>query len=192
MATVGTVTHAVLDHYRKPRVLGLDLLRITASLSIISFHGNSTGLLGNDAVAVVLTNNGYLAVDIFFVLSGWLLTRQVLRMRASFTNGWAFAWRFWTRRWARTLPPYLVVITALFLFGNALLPHLHRDPTALSTLNFPRLVVHALFLQTVFPPNALGVSWSLVTEEWFYLLLPLVVLQVVPRLRSWQAVMAMG
>jgi peptidoglycan/LPS O-acetylase OafA/YrhL len=192
VATASKLTHAVLDHYRKPRVLGLDLLRITASLSIIGFHGNSTGLLGNDAVAVVLTNNGYLAVDIFFVLSGWLLTRQVLRMRASFTNGWAFAWRFWTRRWARTLPPYLIVLVALFLFGNALLPHLHRDPTALSTLNLPRLLVHALFLQTLFPPNALGVSWSLVTEEWFYLLLPLVVLLVVPKLRSWQAVMAMG
>ena len=59
-------------------------------------------------------------------------------------------------------------------------------------LTFPRFVVHALFLQTLLPPNALGVSWSLVTEEWFYLLLPLVVLFVAPRLRSWQAVLALG
>jgi peptidoglycan/LPS O-acetylase OafA/YrhL len=184
--------HTVIDHYRKPRVLGLDLLRITASLSIIGFHGNSAVFLGKNLLFRVLGNNGYLAVDIFFVLSGWLLTRQVLRMRGSFSSGWTFAWRFWTRRWARILPPYLLVILALFLFGNALLPHLHRDPVLLSSLTFPQLLVHALFLQTLFPPNALGVSWSLVTEEWFYLLLPLVVLLVVPKLGSWQKVMAFG
>jgi peptidoglycan/LPS O-acetylase OafA/YrhL len=192
VASVTRLTHAIVDHYRKPRVLGLDLLRITASLSIIGFHGNSSVFLGKNLAFQVVGNNGYLAVDIFFVLSGWLLTRQVLRMRASFTSGWAFAWRFWTRRWARILPPYLLVIGALFLFGNLLLPHLHRDPVLLAPLTFPQLVVHALFLQTLLPPNALGVSWSLVTEEWFYLLLPLVVLFVVPRLRSWQAVMGLG
>jgi peptidoglycan/LPS O-acetylase OafA/YrhL len=184
--------HTILDHYRKPRVLGLDLLRITASLSIIGFHGNSSVFLGKNLAFQVLGNNGYLAVDIFFVLSGWLLTRQVLRMRSSFTSGWAFAWRFWTRRWARILPPYLLVILVLFLFGNALLPHLHRDPVLLSSLTFPQLIVHALFLQTLFPPNALGVSWSLVTEEWFYLLLPPVILFVAPRLRTWQIVMGFG
>jgi peptidoglycan/LPS O-acetylase OafA/YrhL len=182
----------IVDHYRKPRVLGLDLLRITASLSIIGFHGNSSVFLGKNLAFLVLGHNGYLAVDIFFVLSGWLLTRQVLRMRSSFTSGWAFAWRFWTRRWARILPPYLLVILVLFLFGNALLPHLHRDPVLLSSLTFPQLLVHALFLQTLFPPNALGVSWSLVTEEWFYLLLPLVILLIVPRLRSWKMVMGFG
>jgi peptidoglycan/LPS O-acetylase OafA/YrhL len=184
--------HTIVDHYRKPRVLGLDLLRITASLSIIGFHGNSSVFLGKNLAFQVLGHNGYLAVDIFFVLSGWLLTRQVLRMRSSFTSGWAFAWRFWTRRWARILPPYLLVIMVLFLFGNALLPHLHRDPVLLSSLTFPQLLVHALFLQTLFPPNALGVSWSLVTEEWFYLLLPLVILLIVPRLRSWKMVMGFG
>ncbi|HKV32275.1 MAG TPA: acyltransferase [Candidatus Dormibacteraeota bacterium] len=184
--------HTILDHYKKPRVLGLDLLRITASLSIIGFHGNSSVFLGKNLAFQVLGNNGYLAVDIFFVLSGWLLTRQVLRMRSSFTSGWAFAWRFWTRRWARILPPYVLVLIVLFLFGNALLPHLHRDPVLLSSLTFPQLVVHSLFLQTLFPPNALGVSWSLVTEEWFYLLLPLVVLLLLPRLRRWQMVMGLG
>jgi peptidoglycan/LPS O-acetylase OafA/YrhL len=192
VAPVTRLTHAIVDHYRKPRVLGLDLLRITASLSIIGFHGNSSVFLGKDLVSEALGHNGYLAVDIFFVLSGWLLTRQVLRMRGSFTNGWAFAWRFWTRRWARILPPYFVVLLVLFLFGNAVLPHVHRDPTLLSPLTLPRLAVHALFLQTLLPPNALGVSWSLVTEEWFYLLLPLVVLVVAPRLRNWQMVMMLG
>jgi len=70
--------HTIVDHYRKPRVLGLDLLRITASLSIIGFHGNSSVFLGKNLAFQVLGHNGYLAVDIFFVLSGWLLTRQVL------------------------------------------------------------------------------------------------------------------
>jgi peptidoglycan/LPS O-acetylase OafA/YrhL len=192
MVAVSRLTHAIVDHYRKPRVLGLDLLRITASLSIITYHGNPTVFLGKDVVAEVVGNNGYLAVDIFFVLSGWLLTRQVLRMRTSFTSGWAFALRFWTRRWARTLPPYWVVLVVLFLFGHALTVHLHRDPSAVSPLTLPRLLIHAVFLQTLFPPNSLGVSWSLVTEEWFYLLLPIVVLVLAPRVRSWKVVLGLG
>jgi peptidoglycan/LPS O-acetylase OafA/YrhL len=184
--------HVIVDHYRKPRVLGLDLLRITASLSIITYHANPRVFLGSDVVSDVVGNDGYLAVDVFFVLSGWLLTRQVLRMRSSFTNGWAFALRFWTRRWARTLPPYWVVLILLFLFGQVIIPNLHRDPTAVSPLTLSRLPVHALFLQTVLPPNSLGVSWSLVAEEWFYLLLPIVILLLAVRVRNWKVVLALG
>src|ERR1700674_4457643 len=110
----------ILDHYRKPRVLGLDLLRIVASLSIILHHGNVSRTFGQNWVSSLFGDDGYLAVDVFFVLSGWLLTRQVLRMRASFKNPLAFAGRFWTRRWARTLPPYWVVLIGIFILGPGL------------------------------------------------------------------------
>ena len=162
----------IVAHYRKPRVLGLDLLRIVAATSIVVFHGNATKAFGRNVFSAVIGSDGYLAVDIFFVLSGWLLTRQVLRMSSSFPTWRGFATRFWTRRWARTLPPYWLVLIALFLFGTGRLPHyLLPEP-----LTFPALIKHAFFLQTALPPNLYNLSWSLVTEEWFYLLLPAVVI----------------
>jgi peptidoglycan/LPS O-acetylase OafA/YrhL len=177
---------AVLDHYRKPRVVGLDLLRILAAMSIVTFHGNPTGALGRNLLGAVVSRDGYLAVDIFFVLSGWLLTRQALRMRGTFTSSIAFATRFWARRWARTLPPYWLMLIVILLTQAWL--NRENFPYAIT---IPAILKHAVFLQTVFPPNVYGVSWSLVTEEWFYLALPLVVLAMF-KLRSWRAVMALG
>src|SRR4029077_19887486 len=109
------VLQSVFAHYRKPRVLGLDLLRITASLSVIIYHGDAIRALGG-RLGSVFYDDGFLAVDIFFVLSGWLLTRQVLRMRGAFKGTWQFARTFWVRRWARTLPPYWVVLLGMFFF----------------------------------------------------------------------------
>jgi peptidoglycan/LPS O-acetylase OafA/YrhL len=162
---------ALLDHYRKPRVLGLDLLRIVAAFTIVVFHGNVTGAFGHNAFSSAVTADGYLAVDIFFVLSGWLLTRQVLRMRSPFQHPLRFATRFWARRWARTLPPYWVVLLGIFLLRPWLDPKTFWHPWSVAVL-----LKHAFFLQTLLPPNAYGVTWSLVTEEWFYLLLPFAVM----------------
>jgi peptidoglycan/LPS O-acetylase OafA/YrhL len=157
----------LLAHYRRPRVLGLDLLRIGACATIVIFHGNPIRAFGQNWIGWAFARNGYLGVDVFFVLSGWLLTRQALRMRDAFRSSARFATAFWLRRWIRTLPPYWLVLAGLFAFGSPALPH-PMQPLQLAT--------HALLLQTVLPPNLFLVSWSLVTEEWFYLLLPPAVL----------------
>ena len=143
--------------------MGLDLLRITASLTIIAYHGSTQASYYNRG----LLRHGYLAVDIFFVLSGYLLTRQALKMRSTGPSLISFAARFWTRRWFRILPAYWVVL-ALITLVVATLP----VRGTLTTRDFLR---HALFLQTLLPPNQYAVTWSLVTEEWFYLALPFVV-----------------
>jgi peptidoglycan/LPS O-acetylase OafA/YrhL len=180
------LAHTIFDHYRKPRVLGLDILRITASLSIILFHGNLAAAFGKNIATSVLKANGYLAVDIFFVLSGWLLTRQVLRMRGSFKGSIGLATRFWARRWARIIPPYWFMLM-LLVVAHPLVDH--RDYPLSFTV--PELIKHALFLQTFIGQNFYGVSWSLVTEEWFYLSLPFVVL-LAARARSWRLVAIFG
>jgi peptidoglycan/LPS O-acetylase OafA/YrhL len=148
-------------------VLGLDLLRIIACASIIIFHGNPTRAFGDNWIGLVFAHDGFLGVDVFFVLSGWLLTRQALRMRDTFRSSARFASTFWVRRWLRIIPLYWVVLAGLFAFGGA---------TGAQPMTPSQLATHAVFLQTLLPPNRFGVSWSLVTEEWFYLLLPLVVL----------------
>jgi peptidoglycan/LPS O-acetylase OafA/YrhL len=151
--------------------LGLDLLRIIASLTIIAYHGSTQASYYNRG----LMRHGYLAVDIFFVLSGYLLTRQALKMRSSGRPLMSFATRFWTRRWFRIMPAYWVVL-ALITLAIATLP-------VRGTLTPKDLLRHALFLQTLLPPNQYAVTWSLVTEEWFYLALPFVlfVFALLPR-----------
>ena len=142
--------------------MGLDLLRITASLTIIAFHGSLQAAFYNRGPL----RHGYLAVDIFFVLSGFLLTRQALKMRSTGDALLRFASRFWTRRWFRILPAYWVVLAFITLLV-AILP-------IRGTLTPKDFIRHALFLQTLLQPNQYAVTWSLVTEEWFYLALPFV------------------
>jgi len=162
----------------RKRVLGLDLLRISAALSILLYHGYYFGtlpVLAQNPVSARVSTFGYLAVDLFFVLSGWLLAGQALRMRVALRDG-SFV-IFWMRRWLRTLPPYYFGLVAALIV----------PVVAGSTLTWGEFIKHALFLQTVQLPNLYPISWSLVTEEWFYLALPLVAILCF-RLRSWKLV----
>src|SRR5438445_13841935 len=78
--TIRQLGEALLDHYRTPRVLGLDLLRILAALTIVLFHGNVIGAFGRNPSSTAVAADGYLAVAAFFGLSGLLLTPQALRL----------------------------------------------------------------------------------------------------------------
>ncbi len=133
------------------RNFGLDLARAIAITMVFLSHGVSA-----------LETLG-VGVDLFFVLSGFLIGRIYLRsqMDAHHAPGTFTLWGFWSARWFRTLPPYLA---ALGLFGLAE-RWFHNNP------------IHAYYL--VFAQNYLGVtgfgpSWSLCVEEHFYLALPLI------------------
>lgn len=107
---------------------------------------------------------GYFGVELFFALSGLLIVGGLLRRldkRPTLCMGDILA--FWQRRWWRTLPNYFVFLllnTTLFAaWFNASVP----DPS------------YAIFGQNLaWPhPSAMPEAWSLAVEEWFYLLLPL-------------------
>src|SRR4051794_14167239 len=88
---------------RNPR---LDVLRVAAIVSVVNchiaaaFHPN--GLLG------ILQLGGH-GVDLFFVLSGWLLGKQLCEELRD--TGSVDLKRFWLRRWLRTLPAYYAVMS---------------------------------------------------------------------------------
>ena len=97
-----------------------------------------------------------MGVELFFALSGFLIGRLLITLAEGGVTPLRIG-RFWARRWLRTLPLYYVVWLAMsWRFG---LWH-WRD---------------LLFLQNFYPEQgqALVVSWSLVMEEFFYLLFPL-------------------
>ncbi len=133
------------------RNFGLDLVRATAILLVLIAH------VGFSKFGFV--RPGYLGVEIFFVLSGFLIGQILIR---NFADGAPVKviLDFWSRRWFRTLPLYYLIIILKFV----LLDH---------SLG-PRIIVYFFFLQNNFVGiDFMPVSWSLVLEEWFYLLLPI-------------------
>lgn len=143
----------------------LDGLRCIAILLVLFFH------------ARVGFSGGYVGVDVFFVISGFLITRLILKERQK-SDSFSMT-RFLTRRVARLLP----ALTVMFLF-TAAVGWMTLLPEDLAELG-KALTSQCLFLSNVFHWTAVGYfrgpaeikpllhSWSLAVEEQFYLIFPL-------------------
>jgi peptidoglycan/LPS O-acetylase OafA/YrhL len=144
-----------------PRHAGIDFLRAVAILCVMAYH-----LDGPDLRLPAWTHNGWMGVDLFFVLSGYLIGLQVLR---PYGAGLPVDWvRFFQRRAWCILPAYLAVL-ALYLAVPA-----WRESDAMAPL-----WQFLTFTTNLFPDyarqRAFSHAWSLCLEEHFYLLLPAVV-----------------
>ena len=161
------------------RNFGLDVLRAAAIMLVLLAHGLS-GVTTRNPLLLPLGSGGYYGVELFFVLSGFLIGGILLRgveKEGSFST--ADLRSFWIRRWFRTLPSYflfLAVNLALWSF----LPGFAR-PAGLQ----PEVGSYLIFLQNFSQPISrfFGVSWSLAVEEWFYLTFPLLLLFLLRGLR---------
>ncbi len=135
------------------RIFKLDILRAAAILLVILAHGvNSYG--SPDFLKPLQT--GGVGVDLFFVLSGWLLGSQLFKElnRTRHIN----VTRFWIRRWMRTLPAYYVVLVFTVI------------QLTITKDNFEFPYSYFIFTQNYdYPLNFFSISWSLCVEEQFYL-----------------------
>src|SRR5690348_1983098 len=97
------------------RVPGLDLLRASAILAVLLFHLASREATSRDwpppPLAVTL---GYLGVELFFILSGFLIGRILIRV-AEGKPGYRDWLTFLCRRWMRTLPLYFLWLAILLV-----------------------------------------------------------------------------
>ncbi|ADO69398.1 acyltransferase family protein [Stigmatella aurantiaca] len=145
----------------EPRQEGLDLLRALAILPVLLFH--APGSVTHDLPEGLrhAFTFGWMGVDLFFVLSGYLIGRQVFTARQEAPAG-ALLREFWVKRWTRTLPLYFVVLGTYAL----LKPHVFQAPFVGGGWHY------ALFLQNYTPLFDFVQSWSLCVEEHFYLVLP--------------------
>lgn len=137
----------------KSRVFGLDLMRALAMVSVILAHSGFDRLFG--------VRHGIIAVESFFVMSGFLIGEMLIR---DFRDGFNFGdlKTFWVKRWFRTLPLYYCVLLLKFIF---------IDHSISWNIGY-----YFLFLQNnIYGINFLPVSWTLVLEEWFYLLMPVLI-----------------
>jgi len=146
------------------RIFGLDIMRATAILMVVFSHVLWILPIRKNLVSEVLSLSGLLGVEIFFVLSGFLIGRIIFN---SFVNG-KFTIKevcyFWIRRWFRTLPNYyliLLVNIGLALYFKTSLPK--------------NIVSYFFFLQnfTTEMPDFFSESWSLPIEEFAYIIGPL-------------------
>lgn len=146
-----------------PRIFGLDVARAVAIWLVLAAHLCVWALEEWPLSAALRTMlesaaflGGFLGVELFFVLSGFLVGG--IALKAFERNMDARGLRdFYLRRWLRTLPAYYFVLVVLAGFKDV-----------------PFSWQHVFFLQAFEPqkPDFFSVSWSLCIEEWFYLLLP--------------------
>jgi peptidoglycan/LPS O-acetylase OafA/YrhL len=152
-------------------------LRGVAASTVVAYHVTRWGIDAPGAISPFI-RHGYLAVDLFFVLSGFLMAR---RYGASFPGGVrVYVW-FLARRLRRIYPMYAVAITAAFYLqwtGSLPLPW-HGGGS------LPKYALDMAMLQALGGgPNLLQVSWSLSTEWIAYLAFPLLAILVLHRGRA--------
>ena len=144
---------------------------------------------------------GFIGVDVFFVLSGFLITSLLLRELDR--TGTVSLANFWARRARRLLPASGLVLVATLIASRSMLDglsqaELARDAIAASAfvVNIRFMVAGTDYLASQLPPSPLLHFWSLAVEEQFYLVWPglLMVLVRVLRLsrRALGAVIALG
>ena len=145
---------------------GLDGLRAIAVAGVFLYHSRIDWLPG-----------GFLGVDLFFVLSGYLITSLLLveweaRNRIDLR-------RFWLRRARRLLPALVVVVLAALvlaaIFARDNLAHTRGD--AISSLlyytNWHEIIANHSYFNLMGRPSLLQHLWSLAVEEQFYVIWPL-------------------
>ncbi len=140
----------------KTRNFGLDILRAVAILLVFIEHLD-WGIFSSFKPASIF---GILGVELFFVLSGFLIGGIVFKLNLEKNK--PSLKKFYFNRWFRTLPLYYCAFIVFQL---------------IDAIHYQKLQIHwsyLFFLQNLYPdPHGFfAVSWSLAIEEWFYLLLP--------------------
>jgi peptidoglycan/LPS O-acetylase OafA/YrhL len=155
----------------------LDGVRAFAVVGVMAYHGG-----------IPFLPAGFLGVDAFFVLSGFLITtlllgewrrRATIRLRA-----------FWARRARRLLPALLLVLLFVVWFSTVVAPGTYQDlrSDALATLfyfaNWHFILAGSNYFVQTGPVSPLTHTWSLAIEEQFYLVWPLIVLAILKLTRD--------
>ncbi|MEZ5217994.1 MAG: acyltransferase [Ilumatobacteraceae bacterium] len=145
---------------------GLDGLRALAVLAVLGYH---TGVL----------RSGWIGVDVFFALSGYLITGLLLAELAA--NGRIDLRRFWVRRARRLLPGVVLLLAFVVLLGQLRVPEWSAPELSdvLGTItyssNWLRIFSKQSYWDLFRTPGPFEHVWSLAIEEQFYVIWPVVV-----------------
>ncbi|MEZ5855414.1 MAG: acyltransferase family protein [Hyphomicrobiaceae bacterium] len=162
------------QHYRAD----IDGLRAIAVLGVMAFHIDASLLVG-----------GYTGVDVFFVISGFVITQLIVRELGSGTFSLL---NFYERRVRRILPALLLVMLATAIWGALVFLPSEMQSLSMSQLSIFALVAnfHAWRTAGYFGESAVSQpllhTWSLAVEEQFYLVFPLVLVAATRKFRRYR------
>jgi peptidoglycan/LPS O-acetylase OafA/YrhL len=151
---------------RLPYNAALDGLRACAVLAVLLYHAE-----------VGVVRGGFLGVEIFFVISGYLITSLLLAEHRR--DGALDLREFWLRRARRLLPAFFVVLLATLAYAVVFLPDevasMRGDAVAALgyVANWYQVLEHRSYFDVVGRPSPFQHFWSLAVEEQFYLVWPL-------------------
>ena len=148
------------------RIFGLDVMRALSILMAMGYHAMYFFIVPFPRVLVQFESAAYWCVELFFVLSGFLIGSMIAK---SYVNDTEYRFShivsFWKRRWIRTLPNYYLMLLVNLLL--ILIPGIRGEGFSWKFF---------VFLQgfTSRPPTFFPETWSLAIEEWFYFLIPII------------------
>jgi peptidoglycan/LPS O-acetylase OafA/YrhL len=177
MLTLRKLNRAPAAHSGIGYHAGLDGIRALAIVGVLLYHGG-----------VVWAAGGFLGVEVFFVLSGFLITSLLIaewRRSATISLG-----AFWARRARRLLPALFCVVAVVGLYealasSTDLVPDLKGD--GIATLfyfgNWHEIATQSNYFAATGPVSPLQHTWSLAIEEQFYIVWPISLLLAIWLLR---------
>ena len=174
---------------QRPRLAyapGLDGIRALSILGIMANHGG-----------LAWANGGFISVNVFFVLSGYLISSLLLKEWQA--TGTIRLRAFWARRARRLLPALFLLLAGITLYAWLLAPVDTRSTLrsdGLATLfyvaNWHQIVAGQSYFAQAATASPLLHTWTLAIEEQFYLLWPLIVLGLLKWRRSPRALAALS
>ena len=154
----------------KKRYPGLDLARAIAISLVLFSHTLWISNFYPNTISSLMKLSGTIGVEIFFVISGFLIGKMVLKLVEDEKFSFATILVFLKRRWFRTLPNYYFV-----LLINVLLWFVIYDEIP------EKLYLYFFYLQNITStsPDFFRISWSLAVEQFSYIIGPILLLLLV-------------
>lgn len=153
------------SNIQKNKIFGLDVFRTFAILFVLFSHLYIVLNINHPTVYVFSGMFGFLGVEMFFVLSGFLIGSILVKDLQKPNYNRKHILNFWKRRWFRTLPAYYFI-----LFLNLFLAIILK-------FELNNFWMYPFFIQNAFSNSItfFTESWSLSVEEWSYFILPILI-----------------
>lgn len=154
------------------QVKTIDCLRGVAALMVCFYHfvcGNGA-YLPEDNILKIIGRHGYLGIEIFFIISGFILPYSMEKNNYTLKN----YWKFISKRILRLDPPYITVIILTLILGyiGTLLPSYRGLPVQIDVV---QIALHLGYITAIFDKDWINpVFWTLALEFQFYLILALI------------------